>query len=141
MIKTTFILWVLLPAHFIIEAQSTLEIQNLKIDDNREIVEVNSTITATLELDQPQQVVLFEKEDQKLTGEFEFARSGNRIKLIVNLWLNHKNQALKAKQEKYVQFIKESIPGNLQGFYSNQFLIDKAKLEYLSVKFNFNFNY
>jgi len=120
---------------------STLNIHSISVNHNQEQKAVQSTIEKELALDRPVDITIFEDGKMQIIGTFEYARSGNRIKLVTFLRLIHQGNMIKSKKKKYVQFIKESVPRELSGVFADNYFIDKASLNAVDLRFKFNFNY
>lgn len=124
------------------EAQKAeLTLYSINVEENDKTLETPQEIKEILLLDQEKEIEIFNNEQMRIAGTFKFARSGNRIKLVKNIFLQKNGETLKAKQDKDVQFIKASVPGKFDGLFRDTFLLDKKTLESVFVKFKYTFDY
>ena len=120
---------------------SILSIHSINVNHNQEQKEVQASIVKGLTLDQPTEIMLWEEGDMSIIGTFEYARSGNRIKVVTFIRLIHKGSMFKSKKKKYVQFIKASVPRELTGVFADNYFIDKPSLNSVNLRFKFDFKY
>jgi len=119
-----------------------LTIHSFKVEVNNQQIPYDQTFEEYLIEDVPKEITLYEGNGLRYVTSFEYARSGNRIKLIRRAYVQKKNDKLiNGKRKKDVQFIKVSIPRKIEGRSRENFLIDKENLESIFVTYLYQFNY
>jgi hypothetical protein len=147
--KKTIILFIVLALPIMLSAQqastgasATITISNIHVDLNGETQDPPNECEAVLADGVSTQVTIFEKDGIEYGTFFTYKKGKNRIKLVRKGFVERKGMEMKTgKQRKDMQETRTSIPGSMKGRVSENIVLDKEKLEGLSVSFNYDLIY
>lgn len=109
---------------------------------NGESVNKNSKVEDELLEDVEKEIEIFNDKGVRFVVSFKFVKNGKRIKLIRRSYAQKDGEKpIYGKKRKDVHFTKVTIPGKMEGQYSESILLDPENLESIFVNYQYNLIY